>query len=92
MKSVSTRGASRNSKASSAASRAPCAAFTRWVPPVHAPRTLVMNGFHRTLDARFRLFLLCVRARAGRAWTGWPPTWCAVPVKGGCAWPAARLS
>ena len=31
----------------------------------------------------------CVRALAGRLWTSWPPTWCAVPV-GGAAWPAAR--
>jgi len=32
---------------------------------------------------------LCVRAHAGRLWTSWPPTWCALRV-GGAAWLAAR--
>ena len=33
---------------------------------------------------------LCVRAHAGRLWTSWSPTWCALPVGGGAAWLAAR--
>ena len=42
----------------------------------------------------FACVRLCVRdarrgALAGRLWTSWPPTWCAVPVVE-AAWPAAR--